>query len=250
MRPTRSRRTAAALVALAMATGLLAGVGAAPASGAAAPVIGTETFGTSVEGRHIKVVHRAHEGATRRVLVVGNIHGDEQAGLRVVKELLRREGLPRELDLWLARTVNPDGTADDRRTNAHGVDLNRNFPYRWHSGARGPTWSGPAPMSEPESVALRTMVRKLKPWLVVIFHQPLYGVGANDKGMPTVRALAAGMRLPVREFHCTGVCYGTFAGWVNHRTDSLAVTVEFGRSASDAMIARAARTVVRVGSGT
>ena len=34
-----------------------------------------------------------------------------------------------------------------------------------------------------------------------------------------VRALAAGMRLPVDEFHCTGVCYGTFTGWVNHRTD-------------------------------
>ena len=36
------------------------------------------------------------------------------------------------------------------------------------------------------------------------------------------------MRLPVDEFHCTGVCYGTFTGWVNHRTDGLAVTVEFG----------------------
>ena len=37
--------------------------------------------------------------------------------------------------------------------------------------------------------------------------------------MPTVRALARGMRLPVDEFLCTGVCYGTFTGWVNHRTD-------------------------------
>jgi predicted deacylase len=248
MRPTRSRRTAAVLVSLTVATGLIAT--ATPALAAEAPVIGRETFGTSVEGRHIKVVHRARPEATRRVLVVGSIHGDERAGLRVVRELMRRDGLPRELDLWLARTVNPDGTAEDRRTNAHGVDLNRNFPYRWHSGARGPTWSGPAPMSEPESVALRAMVRKIKPWLVVVFHQPLYGVGANDKGMPTVRALAAGMKLPVREFHCTGVCHGTFAGWVNHRTDSLAVTVEFGRTASDAMVARAARTVVRVGSGT
>jgi hypothetical protein len=84
----------------------------------------------------------------------------------------------------------------------------------------------------------------------VSFHQPLYGVGTNDKGMKQVRALAAGMRLQVRDFHCTGVCYGTFAGWVNHRTDATAVTVEFGRTASDATIARAARTVVRVGSGT
>ena len=47
--------------------------------------------------------------------------------------------------------------------------------------------------------------------------------------MPTVRALAHGMRLPVGEYACTGVCYGTFTGWVHNRTDGLAVTVGFGR---------------------
>jgi protein MpaA len=246
---TPARRTAAVLVAVAGLTGVTA-LPTAPASAAVVPVTTTETVGTSVEGRPITVVHRTTEGADMRVLVVGNIHGDERAGLRVARELARRAGLPRSLDLWVVRTVNPDGTADDRRTNAHGVDLNRNFPYRWRTGARDGTWSGPAPMSEPESVVLRQLVRRIDPWLVVSFHQPLYGVGTNDKGMKQVRALAAGMRLPVRDFHCTGVCHGTFAGWVNHRTDATAVTVEFGRTASDAMVARAARTVVRVGSGT
>ena len=68
--------------------------------------------------------------------------------------------------------------------------------------------------------------------------------------MPTVRALAAGMDLPVRRFVCTGICRGTFTGWVNNRTDGLAVTVEFGRNAGDALVRRAARTVVSVGSTT
>jgi hypothetical protein len=192
-------------------------------------------------------VHRAYDGATRRVLVIGSIHGDEPAGMRVARRLVRRDDLPRDLDLWTVRTVNPDGTAADRRTNAHGVDLNRNFPYRWRTSSRGETWSGSAPLSEPESVALRRLVRRVDPWLVVTFHQPLFGVGANDKGMRTVRALADGMSLPVRDFSCTGVCHGTFTGWVNNRTDGLAVTVEFARSAPDWRIARAAATVVRVG---
>lgn len=104
-------------------------------------------------------------------------------------------------------------------------------------------------MSEPESLVLRRLVRRIDPHLVVTFHQPLFGVGANDKGMSTVRALAAGMRLPVRRFVCTGVCHGTFTGWVNHRTDGLAVTVEFGRTAPAWRIRRAARTAVDVGSG-
>lgn len=221
---------------------------AAPAAAGDEAVVTTrEAVGTSVEGRPIEVVHRAHAEAGRRVLVIGSIHGDERAGMRVVRRLARKADLPRDLDLWLAGTVNPDGTADDRRTNAHGVDLNRNFPYRWRTSPRGGTWSGPAPLSEPESTALRRLVRRLDPWLVVTFHQPLYGVGANDKGMRTVRALARGMRLPVRSYACTGVCHGSFTSWVNHRTDSLAVTVEFGRRVSDWRVRLAARTVLKVG---
>jgi len=236
----RTRRTAVVLAALGL-------VAAAPASAAVEPVTTREVVGTSVEGRLITVVRRTSEGATRRVLVIGSIHGDERAGHGVVRELVRRAGLPTGLDLWLARTVNPDGDEADRRTNAAGVDLNRNFPFRWGSSPRDATWSGPAPLSEPESLVLRRLVRRVEPHLVITFHQPLFGVGANDKGMRTVRALAAGMRLPVRDFVCTGVCHGTFTGWVNNRTDGLAVTVEFGRTVPDWRIRRAARTVLDVG---
>jgi len=220
-----------------------------PAAVAAdAPVTTDEVVGTSVRGRPITVVHRTSAEATRRVLVIGHIHGDERAGLRVVRGLLDRPDLPADLDLYLARTVNPDGTAARSRTNAHGVDLNRNFPYRWATSPRGSTWSGPSALSEPESVVIRDLIRRIDPWLVVTFHQPLFGVGANDKGMATVRAIARGMRLPIDDFACTGVCHGSFTSWVNHRTESLAVTVEFGQSAPDWRIARAARTVVEVGS--
>ena len=101
-------------------------------------------------------------------------------------------------------------------------------------------------MSEPESLVLRRLVQRIDPHLVVTFHQPLFGVGATDEGMATVRALAAGMRLPVRELVCTGVCHGTFTGWVNNRTEGLAVTVEFAERVPDRRIRRAARTLVAV----
>jgi murein peptide amidase A len=249
----KSPRWAAVLVAAAACLAgppLLAGpaAGAGRAAGANGVVTTREVVGTSVEGRPIIALHRARAGATRTVLVIGNVHGDEQAGLRVVRRLRDRAHLPADLDLWLVPTANPDGTAADRRTNAHGVDLNRNFPYLWHPSPRGSTWSGRAPLSEPESVALKALIRRLHPVLTVVFHQPLFGVGSSDKGMATVRAVARGMRLPVESLTCTGVCHGSFGGWVNHRTPDLAVTVEFGRRVADWRIRRAAATVVSVGS--
>jgi hypothetical protein len=243
MSPRWTLAVAAALAAL-LAPTLTAG----PAAGADAVVTTREVVGTSVLGRPIVAIHRAHPGATRTVLVVGNVHGNEQAGLRVVRRLRDRADLPADLDLWLVPSGNPDGTAADTRTNAHGVDLNRNFPYLWHSSARTATWSGPHALSEPESVALRDLVRRLQPVLTFVFHQPLFGVGATDKQKGTVRAIARGMHLPIDNFVCTGVCHGTFGGWINHRMEGLAVTVEFGSTASAWRIRRAESTVVTVGS--
>lgn len=236
---------------LTVALGLGLVVAATPlatgAQGAAAPLEKKFSIGTSVQGRPIYVRHIHYPGAKVKVLVIGAIHGDERAGLRVVHEL-RSRTVPANVDLYLLRTPNPDGVAADRRTNAHKVDLNRNFPYKWHSAGKGTnTWSGPAKLSEPESRALRDYVRELDPDLVVSFHQPLFGVGANSKDMPVVRALAAGMHLPVKSFTCTSACYGSFTSWVNHRLDGVSVTVEFGTTASDKRIRRAAKTVLKVG---
>jgi protein MpaA len=238
-------RLTRALVAVTVALGLA--VPAAAAQADEGPTTDAFTLATSVQGRPITGVHRTWPGATTRVLVIGNIHGDETAGLRVVRRLARG-AVPREVDLWLIDSANPDGTAADRRTNAHGVDLNRNFPYRWAPVGRGTsTWSGRRALSEPESRALRAFVLNLRPSMVVIFHQPLFGVGTNEKDMGLVRALAAGMHLPVRQFHCTGICPGSFSSWVNATTPSTSVTVEFGRSVSAAQVRRAAATIRSVG---
>src|ERR671933_42536 len=122
----------------------------------------------------------ARGAAAVRVLVVGDVHGNERAGERIVARL-RHVRTPRGVQLWLVRTANPDGAAADTRQNAHGVDLNRNFPYRWRRGPRGTYYPGPRAGSEPETQALMRLVRRVRPQLAIYYHQHM-GITLRERG--------------------------------------------------------------------
>ena len=221
---------------------------AAPA-GAAAARSETITIGYSAKGQRLIAYHRWRPGATKRVLVVGTMHGDEPAGRRVVT-LLRKLRLPANVDLWMVPNLNPDGRAKNRRTNARGVDLNRNFPHAWKYASRATRkYSGRSAGSEPETKALMALVKHVRPRTTIVFHQPLHGVDSyRAKSMTLVRALSRETGLPIQRFACGGICRGTFTGWHNTRTKGRAVTIEFNRAPSVARIDRTARAVMRVGS--
>jgi protein MpaA len=247
------RRSVTALVAALAALALV--VGPVPSQATAADakvelVREVSVIGTSVDGREIRAIHRYWKGVKNRkkLVVIGSVHGNEPAGVRVAKAL-KKAKLPRNVELWVIPTANPDGLADKRRTNARKVDLNRNFPYRWKRINVGTsTYSGRAAASEPETKALITFFKRVKPDQTVVFHQPLHGVGTAVKRMDVVRALAKEIRLPVKSFACTGVCHGSFSSWHNRALPGVAVTVEFGRSASKALVRRSSAAVLKVAS--
>src|SRR5436305_371644 len=84
----------------------------------------------------------------------------------------RRSPSPRGVDLWIVPDLNPDGVAAGTRQNARGVDLNRNFPWRWRP-LGGVYDSGPRALSEREARIARTLILRLHPRLTVWFHQHL-----------------------------------------------------------------------------
>lgn len=129
-----------------------------------APMHAYRVIGTSVRKRAI--VLETFGRGSRRVLVMGGLHGNEH-GVPVAKAFARYvrshpSVVPSGTQLAIVAVANPDGYAKRRRTNAHNVDLNRNFPTRnWKRGRSrsGASW-GARPGSEPETKALVALLNE------------------------------------------------------------------------------------------
>lgn len=189
-----------------------------------------EVIGESVDGRAIVARRWGEPWQDRSMLVVGNIHGNERQGIRIVDRIEGKIGRNlRGVDLWTIETVNPDGLAANQRGNAHGVDLNRNFPYRWRSiPPSSGYYSGPRALSEPESRAVKRFVARTRPDISIWYHQPW---GATL--IPCNRSEAAARRyarlsgLAARN-DCDQSKYpGDVITWENHALRSIAFVVEF-----------------------
>jgi murein peptide amidase A len=180
-----------ALIALVLAAAGLAAAGPQASNRAL-------TIGHSVRGRAIVAYERGDHSAPV-TLVVGVIHGSEPAGLAVISRL-RRAPLPAGVHLWLVPTVNPDGLAAGSRQNAHGVDLNRNWPTAWRPNGRpwDGYYAGPRPMSEPENRAMRAFILRVRPALTIWYHQPLDVVYGSDPHVAVLKRYSRLTGLPYR----------------------------------------------------
>jgi protein MpaA len=204
-------------------------------------------LGRSVRGRRIFAMVSGDPDAPRRLLVVGAIHGNETAGVAVARRL-ESSRPPRQSLIWVLRDLNPDGVAADTRQNAQGVDLNRNFPWRWrpleHRG--GLQYSGPRPFSEPESRLARALILRIRPRITIWFHQPLGLVDRSGGQVRIERRFARMVGLPLTRLRRYP---GSAAGWQNHRLrQSTAFVVELppGKP-SRSLVARSTRAIRRLG---
>jgi protein MpaA len=207
----------------------------------------TYDIGHSVEGRPITVYERGTPGG-KVVLVVGVIHGDEQAGVKVVRDLAAMP-LPAGIHLHLVESMNPDGQARDTRTNARLVDLNRNFPFRWAPLGQPGDWqyAGTGPASEPEVKAMVKLISDIRPELAVWYHQDLNRLSpaTGHKG-EMVRRYSELTGLPI--LPVTGGTYtGTATPWEEDVVNgSAAFIVELGPTLSDEQAATHAGAVLDI----
>jgi predicted deacylase len=160
---------------------------------------GPYIIGTSFSGRPI-VVYRFGTGARERLIVAGIHGGNEWNTVVLAYQLIdylsaNPDTVPADKTLYILPLLNPDGAAraHDRtgRVNDRGVDLNRNWPYRWaaewdREGCWNylPTSAGEYAGSEPETQTLMAFIEKHNFDALISYHSAALGIFAG--GVPTL----------------------------------------------------------------
>jgi len=124
-----------------------------------------ETLGFSVQDRPILMMrvtdNPQFEEAEPEFRILGPHHGDEKIASEIALSFLQYvlascdtstavHNMVDSTELWVIPIVNVDGHVANRRSNASGVDLNRDYGYRW-SGMGG----SQSPFSQPETRLIR-----------------------------------------------------------------------------------------------
>lgn len=141
---------------------------------------------------------------------MGCVHGSESAGEAVTRDL-KSTAVPAGVLIWAVERFNPDGCRAGTRQNARGVDLNRNSPWHWRR-LGGEFYSGPRPLSEPESRAINSLVRCVRPQISVWYHQSAALVDDSGGKRAIERRYARIVGLPFRHI---GLEPGSITSWQN-----------------------------------
>ncbi len=129
--------------------------------------------GISNEGDEVKAF-RSEYKSSKYIYLLAGTHGDEVEGVYVLNQLIEwlKDEEDLELPLICIPVLNVDGYRAGTRVNAHGVDLNRNFPTdNWDPKARAEKYNpGKSPLSEPENQYLDKLFSKFSPSIIITFH--------------------------------------------------------------------------------
>lgn len=145
------------------------------------------TLGNALLIRDFPVKDAKQTGSSKRILVIGGIHGDELTSVSTVFRWLSWVNQPDAARYhWrIIPVANPDGllARPSTRVNANGVDINRNFPtpdwdkdaqnywvQRTHSDPRRNP--GKSAGSEVETRWLQAQLEEFQPDLVISVHAP------------------------------------------------------------------------------
>ena len=222
----------------------------------------TGVIGKNSAGQDMNVyVRDACAGQTnvRTVVIGASIHGEENTGQLIAHELLFNKALPPDVRIIVIPEINKAGLSGNSsrgRDNKNGVNLNRNFDYKWNYAKcdgqyDDPGCKGPSAASEPETQAIQNFLTTLgRSSLVINYHTPKNWVGPSGPDI----SISAAISQKYSEYSAIPSIplnrgFGFFESWYNDATGTPALIVELDDtvvSTKDPYVQRHADAIVKL----
>ena len=204
--------------------------------------------GHSVDGRAIRAHEYGDPSASRTMLIVGVIHGNETAGLKVVRTSSSATAtVCTTSTCGRSRPSTPTAWRPGRAaTRTASTSTATGDTTGSRSRRRAVTTPVRNPFSEPETKAVKNLLKGVRPQVTVWYHQP-FGrtlIPCDRRGRKVALRYARLSGLPPRD------CYpsppGAATGWQNAALHEKAFVAEFpAAGVTDAQARRHARALSR-----
>lgn len=219
----------------------------------------TGSIGRNSANQDINVfVRDACAGQTnvRTVVIGASIHGSENGGQVIAQDLLFNKQLPPDVRIIAIPEINKAGLTGQSpapRFNANGVNLNRNFDYRWESATASsvdttPNYKGTSAASEPETQAIQAFLTNLgRSSLVISYHDNINWVAPSGPNSSVSRPMA--VRYAALANHPllnNNQGFGFFESWYAATTGTPALLVELSSDSSAPYLTRHADALVGI----
>lgn len=182
-------------------------------------------------GNEIQLIGNNSSNTNKISLVIGVFHGDEPQGKFLIEEYLKKCSMLPTSKSPIARRgllfipcLNPDGMQLGQRTNANGVDLNRNFPTKNWGKNQGDNatcndsnsayYGGKSGGSEVETQFLIDTINEFKPDKILTLHAPYKVVNYDGPAQEWAEQISKIINYPVEASigYPTPGSFGTYAG--------------------------------------
>ena len=156
-----------------------------------------------------------------QALIIGVVHGDEPQGKFLIEKYLQKKP---DSNLSFIPCLNPDGMKANKRCNANGVDINRNFPTKNWGVNEGENatcddekslyYGGTSPASEVETKFVIDVIEKYQPELILTLHAPYKIVNYDGPAEDIAQKISDIIKYPVEPSigYPTPGSFGTWAG--------------------------------------
>lgn len=170
----------------------------------------------TTSGNEIELLDLCCAGYQKTVLIIGVFHGDEPDGEYLIRRFIENNSdYQGENRLLIIPCLNPDGKKLNRRTNANGVDINRNFPSKnWELSEHNEYYGGASAGSEIETCFVCDIISQYKPDAILTLHEPYKIVNYDGPAKQIAEKISEITGYPIQKDigYPTPGSFGTYCG--------------------------------------